>query len=109
MSLIASKGFELVHLILVQLLVILWRSVSLLSQCCRDIDGWVNVTLHIGKLLRQIIWITFVDDLILVSIFHCFAEVKHLVDIVWLWNCELRQPLLEVGMVSSRVDKETFH
>jgi len=78
--------------------------VSLLLKDVRSIEFGIYVTLNIGKLLRQIVWITFVDNLVIVTTLLKLTEAKLFIDIIRLGHSELGQALLEVRMERTRVN-----
>lgn len=107
MLLVPSKCLITLHSELHHLDVVLGVGMSLLSKNVRDIDVGINVTLNIGKLLRQILRVTFVNNLVIVTTLLHLTEVKLFIDIIWCRHSELGQALLEVRMECSWVNKET--
>lgn len=81
---------------------------GLLTQSNRYIHFFINITRDICKLLRWVVWVTLVDDLVVMTPFHKLSKIVHFIDIVMSLFCELGKALLEMWMEGSRVNKQLF-
>lgn len=73
----------------------------------RDSDRFVDVTLHICKLLSWVLRVALEYNLVIMSTFDNFAQIILLIDIIRLLLSELRQSLLVMWMEGSWVDEQT--